>query len=580
MSPLRKEYDHERYIEGEKMSFLKNLKIRAKLTFGFSVMILFMVGIGFDGYWSTVKINAIVEEANNINIPILDYLLQTDRDLQQLLVAERSMIFANVKSEAFKTLIQEYEENLKQAEDRFNKFKALVKSEDAKAVIPKYEKTREEWKAVSRKVVDGRMADTREGRREALDLTLTVAKEKFDEMRGYIDQMTEASFAQLEKEKEVGAATQKKTVFSIILVTGIGILVGMLLSWLISRGITKPINDAVAGLKDIAEGEGDLTTRLNVVSNDEVGELAKWFNTFMEKLQSVIKDVVNNTETISSSSAELSAISEQMTSGAEETSTKTNAAAVATEEMNATMNTIASTMEEASTNIGMVASAAEQMASSINEIAQNSEKASSITGGAVTLAKNSSDRVEGLGKSAQEISKVTETITEISEQTNLLALNATIEAARAGEAGKGFAVVANEIKELARQTAEATNEISKRIEGIQDSISGTITDIEQVPKVINEVNEIVSTIATAVEEQSVTTKEIATNVTQASQGVQEVTENVAQSSTVSADLSREVSEVNHASGEIASSSAQVNLSAVDLSKVSEHLKSLVGQFKV
>ena len=580
MSPLRKEYDHERYIEGEKMSFLKNLKIRAKLTFGFSVMILFMVGIGFDGYWSTVKINAIVEEANNINIPILDYLLQTDRDLQQLLVAERSMIFANVKSEAFKTLIQEYEENLKQAEDRFNKFKALVKSEDAKAVIPKYEKTREEWKAVSRKVVDGRMADTREGRREALDLTLTVAKEKFDEMRGYIDQMTEASFAQLEKEKEVGAATQKKTVFSIILVTGIGILVGMLLSWLISRGITKPINDAVAGLKDIAEGEGDLTTRLNVVSNDEVGELAKWFNTFMEKLQSVIKDVVNNTETISSSSAELSAISEQMSSGAEETSTKTNAAAVATEEMNATMNTIASTMEEASTNIGMVASAAEQMASSINEIAQNSEKASSITGGAVTLAKNSSDRVEGLGKSAQEISKVTETITEISEQTNLLALNATIEAARAGEAGKGFAVVANEIKELARQTAEATNEISKRIEGIQDSISGTITDIEQVPKVINEVNEIVSTIATAVEEQSVTTKEIATNVTQASQGVQEVTENVAQSSTVSADLSREVSEVNHASGEIASSSAQVNLSAVDLSKVSEHLKSLVGQFKV
>ena len=562
------------------MKLFKNLKIRAKLTLGFSVMILFMVGIGFNGYWSAKKINAIVEDSTQVNMPILDYLLQTDRDLQQLLVAERSMIFANAKSDLFKTLVQEYDENLKQAEERFSKFKALVESEDAKAIIPKFEKAQKEWKEISRRVVDGRVADTREGRREALDLTLTLAKEKFDEMRGYIDQMTEASFANFEKEAEIGAATQKKTVFSIILVTGIGMLVGMLLSWLISKGITKPVNDAVAGLKDIAEGEGDLTTRLNVVSNDEVGELAKWFNTFMEKLQNVIKDVVNNTETISSSSAELSAISEQMTSGAEETSTKTNAAAVATEEMNATMNTIASTMEEASTNIGMVASAAEQMASSINEIAQNSEKASSITGGAVTLAKNSSDRVEGLGKSAQEISKVTETITEISEQTNLLALNATIEAARAGEAGKGFAVVANEIKELARQTAEATNEISKRIEGIQDSISGTITDIEQVPKVINEVNEIVSTIATAVEEQSVTTKEIASNVTQASQGVQEVTENVAQSSTVSADLSREVSEVNQASGEIASSSSQVSLSAVDLSKVSEHLKTLVGQFKV
>jgi len=562
------------------MKFFKNLKIRAKITLGFAVMILFIAGIGFNAYWSTVKINAIVEDATTVNLPILDYLLQTDRDLQQLLVAERSMIFANAKSDLFKTLVQDYEENLKQSEDRFNKFKALVESEAAQAIIPKYEKAREAWKEISRRVVDGRIADTREGRREALDLTLTSAKEKFDEMRGYIDQLTEASFAHFEKEAEAGATTERQTVYSIVLLNGIGMLVGMLLSWLISRGITKPVNDAVAGLKDIAQGEGDLTTRLKVVSNDEVGELAKWFNIFMEKLQAIIKDVVDNTETISSSSAELSAISEQMSSGAEDTSAKTNAAASATEEMNATMNTIAATMEQASTNIGMVASAAEQMASSISEIAQNAEKASNITGGAVTLAKNSSDRVEGLGKAAQEISKVTETITEISEQTNLLALNATIEAARAGEAGKGFAVVANEIKELARQTAEATNEISKRIEGIQDSISGTITDIEQVPKVINEVNEIVSTIATAVEEQSVTTKEIATNVSQASQGVQEMTENVAQSSTVSADLSREVSEVNRSSGEIASSSSQVNLSAVDLSKISEHLKSLVGQFKV
>jgi methyl-accepting chemotaxis protein len=562
------------------MNFFKNLKIRAKLTLGFSVMILFMVGIGFNGYWSAVKINAIVTDSNEVNMPMMDYLLQTDRDLQQLLVAERSMIFADAKSDAFKTMVKEYEDNLKQSEDRFNKFKALVESETAKAIIPKYEKVRQEWKAVSKRVVDGRVADTREGRREALDLTLTVAKEKFDEMRGYIDQLSEESAAYFKKEAEAGSATQRQTVFSILFVTGIGMLVGMLLSWIISRGITKPVNDAVEGLKDIAQGEGDLTTRLNVVSNDEVGELARWFNTFMEKLQTIIKDVVDDTETVSSASAELSAISDQMTSGAEETSTKTNSAATATEEMDATMNTIASTMEQASTNIGMVASAAEQMASSISEIAQNSEKASSITGGAVTMARNSSDRVEGLGKSAQEISKVTETITEISEQTNLLALNATIEAARAGEAGKGFAVVANEIKELARQTAEATGEISKRIEGIQSSISGTITDIEQVPKVINEVNEIVSTIATAVEEQSVTTKEIATNVSQASQGVQEVTESVAQSSTVSAELSREVSEVNRASGEIASSSSQVNLSAVDLSKVSEHLKSLVGQFKV
>jgi methyl-accepting chemotaxis protein len=210
----------------------------------------------------------------------------------------------------------------------------------------------------------------------------------------------------------------------------------------------------------------------------------------------------------------------------------------------------------------------------------NSEKARGITGGAVTLAKSSSDRVEGLGQAAQEISKVTSTITEISEQTNLLALNATIEAARAGEAGKGFAVVANEIKELAKQTAEATDEIRNRIQGIQDSISGTITDIEQVPKVINDVDEIVSTIATAVEEQSTTTREIATNVAQASQGIQEVTENVTQSSNVTGEIAGEVSEVNRATGEMANSSSQINMSANELSKVADQLKSMVGQFKV
>lgn len=156
------------------------------------------------------------------------------------------------------------------------------------------------------------------------------------------------------------------------------------------------------------------------------------------------------------------------------------------------------------------------MTTTINEIAQNTEKANTITGEAVSEAKGASDNVDELGSAAQEISKVTETVTEISEQTNLLALNATIEAARAGDAGKGFAVVANEIKELARQTAEATQDIKRRIEGIQDSTSGTVTKIQQISKVINDVNDIVSTIASSVEEQSVTTKEIATNVAQAS----------------------------------------------------------------
>lgn len=175
---------------------------------------------------------------------------------------------------------------------------------------------------------------------------------------------------------------------------------------------------------------------------------------------------------------------------------------------------------------------------------------------------------------------MTETITEISEQTNLLALNATIEAARAGEAGKGFAVVANEIKELARQTSDATNEIRRQIEDIQQSITGTVTDIEQVPKVIKTVNQIVSSITVAVEEQSVISKDMADNVGQASQGIMEVFKNIAQSSSVTEGISKDVSEVNAVVAEIAESSAQVSSSASGLTQIAQTLRSMVGKFKV
>ena len=562
------------------MKFLKNLKIGRKLTLGFVVMILFMMVIGLNGYRSVFQIEKDIIDILEVDLTGINNLLQADRDLHQLLVAERSMIFANAKSDVFKSLVDVYDENLKQFEERWGKYKALLKTPEEEELIPKFELARDEWKAMTLKVVEGRKADTRAGRREALDLTLGLAKEKFDEMRGYIDQLTDIVIHHSAEEKSESTALYQRTVVSLLAVTGIGLLVGILLSLILGRGITGPLNKAIDGLRDIAEGEGDLTTRLNAESKDEVGELARWFNVFIEKLQTIIKDIAENTDTVNSSSAELSTISQQMSSGAEEASSKTDSVASATEEMNANMGSIAATMEQASTNVEMVAASAEQMAATINEIAQNSEKARSITGGAVTLAKSSSDRVEGLGKAAQEVSKVTATITEISEQTNLLALNATIEAARAGEAGKGFAVVANEIKELAKQTAEATDEIRSRIQGIQDSISGTITDIEQVPKVINDVDEIVSTIATAVEEQSTTTREIATNVAQASQGIQEVTENVTQSSNVTGEIAGEVSEVNRATGEMANSSSQINMSANELSKVADQLKSMVGQFKV
>ncbi len=345
-------------------------------------------------------------------------------------------------------------------------------------------------------------------------------------------------------------------------------------------GIVKPIRRMINMLKDIAEGEGDLTKRIHDDSGDETEEMAGWFNQFIEKVQKIIKDVSQDASTLESSSSELNTLSQEMTESASQTSDKSNTVATAGEQMSSNMQSVAASMEETSTNINMVAAATEEMSSTINEIAENAEKARQITSSAVTKTTSASNQVEELGRAAREIGKVVETITEISSQVDLLALNATIEAARAGDAGKGFAVVANEIKELARQTAEATMEIKSRVESIQSTTEGTVHEINDVSDVVSDIDTIVSTIATAVEEQSATTNEIVNNVSQASIGLNEVNENVAQSSTVSAEIAEEIAEVNGASTEISTSCDAVNSKSEELSVLANNLNEMVKKFKV
>ncbi|MBU4132489.1 MAG: Cache 3/Cache 2 fusion domain-containing protein [Proteobacteria bacterium] len=357
------------------------------------------------------------------------------------------------------------------------------------------------------------------------------------------------------------------------------VIVGVLI-FMVSLQIIKPINDAVAGLKDISEGQGDLTKRLTVTSQDEVGVLSKAFNLFIDKLQTMIKDITQGVGTLSSSSTELTSIAEGMSSSARHTSEKANTVAAAAEEMTANMNSVSAAMEQSSTNVNTVASAAEEMSSTINEIARNAEKARDISMNAVAKVNESTTKMNELGAAAQAIGQVVETITDISEQVNLLSLNATIEAARAGDAGKGFAVVANEIKDLAKQTSEASMDIKAKIGNIQDSSTSTLAGMGEVSKVISEVSDIVATIATAVEEQSSATREIAENISQASTGIEEVNQNVSQSSMVAVEITRDISDVNQSSTEMADRSGEVKLSAEDLSKLAAQLDQMVGRFKI
>ena len=374
--------------------------------------------------------------------------------------------------------------------------------------------------------------------------------------------------------------TMKKIEWGIIILC-VALLAAIVLPLFFSvRSVTSSINRTIAMLKDIAEGEGDLTMRLDAKSKDEIGELGFWFNTFIEKLQGIIKRIAENSNQVSDSSHQLSSIAKKLFAGAEDTSQRSANVATASEEMCANLNNVAAAMEESSTNTNMVASAAEEMTATINEIAENAERARDISSKAVVQAKSASGKMGELGDAAQKISMVTETITEISEQTNLLALNATIEAARAGEAGRGFAVVANEIKELAKQTAQATLNIKSQIDGVQRTTRSSVIEIDQISEVISGVNDIVGTIATAVEEQTAATKEISNNITQASQGIQEVNKNVSQSSTVAGDITLDISKVSLATTGISQSSSEIQASSEDLQRMALELQTIVGSFKI
>lgn len=356
--------------------------------------------------------------------------------------------------------------------------------------------------------------------------------------------------------------------------------VASVLSFIAAIFITRSITAPVSKTMKLAEtlSKGDLTAQVEIDQQDEIGMMARAINATVTQLRSMITDISKGVETLASSSTELSAISAQMTQASQDTLAKTTTVTAATGAMSTNMGAVAAAMEQATTNTQVVATAAEQMSATIHEIAKNSEKATTISSQASGQASQASKQMENLGKAADSIGKVVETITEISEQVNLLALNATIEAARAGEAGKGFAVVANEIKELARLTASATQEIKEKVVGIQGTTSSTIETIDEIAKVINSVNEVVVGIASAVEEQSSATSEISTNVAQTAQGIQEVNQNVNQSSESVQTIAKDIAEVNGAADEMAASSTQVHLSAQNLSQLANKLRGMVNQF--
>ncbi len=461
------------------MNWIKRLTVGTRLMLGFSVMIVFLIIVGVSGYLSVKNINGNVDDLFTVRLPGMDYLIEADRDLQQLLVSERSMIFAAPDADVFKSLLKDYEENLKQSDERWNKYKSLAATAREKEIIPKYEQARREWEGISRKVIDGRLANTEEGTKESIEITLGVAKAKFEVMREYINELTELNLAEAQKAHDEAMKTYSNTRMILLIVIFVGILTGIGLIWMISRSVTKPLREVVDSMTDAANQ-------------------------------------------VASASSEVASASQSLAEGASEQ---------------------ASALEETSSSLEEMASMTRQNADNAAQAKTLTGEAKHIVDKVGDQMNRMVTAIQEVSKSSEETGKIIKTIDEIAFQTNLLALNAAVEAARAGEAGAGFAVVADEVRNLALRSAEAAKNTSSLIENTIVTVKNSRDLTQQTQDAFRENVEISNKIGQLIDEIAAASSEQAQGIGQIGKAVAEmdkVVQNTAASAEESASASEQM----------------------------------------
>lgn len=556
---------------------LRDLSIGKKLIAAFVGVAIIIFIAGVMGISGIARMNDDLDVIAIDLFPKVESLLSIHQKQAAILACERSLLLATTKDEV-DYQIGRREKLFKLADDDIRAFEALEKTPEQAEQWTKFKGLWKAWEKGDSEVCRIVQSGGAAALMAAKKISYGEVRQSFVATEDLVKEMIVQASEDVQKH-DLAADAQRRQLTAVN-IGGIclGLVLATLLALSLARNITKPLQRCVELAERISNG--DLTHQIDLNRGDEIGILGKALNQMSRGLRDMMHLVSQNALALNAAATELSAVSQQLSGSAHEMHDKSNTVASATEEMSVNMVTVSAAAEQSNANTNAVATATEEMTASVEEISQNAEKSRQATQEAVNTVNSASQRVDELGKAAQEIRQVIEVIVEIAEQTKLLALNATIEAARAGEAGKGFAVVASEVKDLAKQTNDATEDIRAKIEAIQKSTNATISEIQQVNQTIMGIHDLIGNTASAVEEQAITTKEIARNIHQAAEGIREVSQSVAQTSSVTQMVANNISGVNAASNEVQSASSQVQSSAAELSKMGESLTQVLSRFKL
>ncbi len=570
---------------------LNSVSIGKKLTAGFLAVVFITLIVGGLGVFSVLKLNSDLRNLGDNRIPDLKSLASLNFERMVIRAQTLDVFQAHDLPDpqpVLTNILKKRAESWQNIDAGWETLRSIPRiTQEGRDLLAQLEKAYQNWRDIytelDSQIVKIGQTQTEEEREAAFDLYKTTVdrmiplSEEFGRiLKDLVEQNSSVTAQMIEQDSKDG---KQLALLCVVIIIG-GIVLALFLAYALTKDIVFSIKDCVNFTGLLAQGDFSKDVpEIFRARKDEIGDLARAFHGMVHNTRDLVNNLVGGIQTMAESAGKLSTISARTAESVKTMAEKTFTVAAAAEEASSNTQSVAASMEQTSVSISSVASATEEMSSTIGEVAANSEKARHISEEADKQATAVTCLMQGLGEAALEIGKVTDTINDISSQTNLLALNATIEAARAGEAGKGFAVVAGEIKELARQTTEATDDIQKRINAVQNSTDTAIRDIEKITTVITEVGQLITSIAAAIEEQAAVTRDVAANIAQASEGVRHANDNVIQTAEVSRSMAKDIADVNLAAGDIRTGGEEVKTHAVELSGLAVQLKNVVNRFR-